>query len=216
MNDNRRKREIDILIQTLGELTGLEYDENERVVIEDIYKWAPVIPEQSFLWVKNLYALSVSLSIGKQNASDFRCFWINLHGLFTEVYPYFKNLSNVDDDLPVDIYSKIEKIKAMFSDDEIIFVDYLRQCQVHAFQSALQIKVNKSKTTETGKKINRTYKGRDVLELKHMIRKMIKKKIRESSAPLREAENLIAIDMATRIVEPMDELLNLVDKWRSA
>lgn len=216
MNDNRRKREIDILIQTLGELTEWEYDENDRAVIEDIYKWAPVIPDQTFLWVENLYRLSVLLSIDKPNGSDFRCFWINLYGLFTEVYRNFKNLSKDDYALPVDICSKIEKIKAMFSGDELIFIDYLRQCQVHAFQSALRIKVKKPKSAETDIKINRTYRGRDVFELNHMIRKMIEKKSRESGASLREAENLIAIDMATRIVKPMNELLNLVDMWRSA
>ena len=202
------------LMKYLEDEIGLVFDKTDKLIMEDIKEWALVVPQQAVQWIGSLKGLCNILRRGGGSHIDICYFWIKLYGLFTEIKPYFGKYAEIGTGLDYGIYERIRKIESMFTEEELIFVEYQRHCRCHAFPYMLKVKVKKPKTDTSGAKISTYYKGKSIHYLKEVIDRIIMSSMEKYNvADPGDAENSVARGYAARINSPVVELYRQTTSW---
>lgn len=138
------------IILLLEEKFGRPLTENEVKFISDTAFWADLIPKKALNWTGLLWECTERLIAHQASKSDRHLFWVRLYGFFDELLPYFQTEVRAElDSVGFEIGKMICSMKNLFSEEELVFLDYYRNNVVHVFQSSDRIRFHKNKADIT-------------------------------------------------------------------
>lgn len=107
-------------------------------------KWSGVPARQAVTWLRKTIATTDSL-IRVERPEDFTLFWTRLYVLLDELIPFFDQHSigdRVVDQGRWEIAGFLREVRRKFSDEDLTYIEYMRNCCTHAFQSSERIKID--------------------------------------------------------------------------
>lgn len=166
----------------------------------DVAKYAWLNPVQAIQWVKNLHFVASSIVNGNASFSDYSVFWIGLYESIESLIQYLEGFNKFS--LYTNLYAKALSLRNLFTPEELILIEYERNCHAHIFQNGYRINgvYNKGKLTKDG--LYR--KGKQKIEIQKVIEAELKK--------YNINENQIAKVYSQKILRTLDELHALMKK----
>ena len=195
------------LIKWLESESGEPLDTSQKAIVKDIAYWSSITPKQCYQWVGDTMRLAESLAAGSKSRDQEALFWIRLHGIVIEVQSYLEKFQEFARGADGGNFARIRAVAALFSADEIFYIEYQRHCQSHMSPSLLRVRKHKAGTIGT------TYKGRDIYELKSMIETTLKSYAEKHGIPVPEADRAIARDFAQRAQRELRSAYEAMSHW---
>ncbi len=198
--------------EQIEKVIGRRFSANEAEIVDDILEQGEIKPLQNSKWIGNLVYLCERLNSKIRSHRDIDWFWVRIHGFFTEIIPYFEKMEEFcttyeqTEYLKLKFYQASIEIRNKFTEDELLFIEYQRHCRVHVSPEMLSIKVKKAEKGSL--KINRLYKGKNVVDLTEGILRMLAETQKNSNISAPAAEKLIAVEFANRVYNQIQQLNN--------
>ncbi|MGE4105644.1 MAG: hypothetical protein AB7F66_00390 [Bacteriovoracia bacterium] len=194
------------LIDILKGEYGDPLPEEVKEWLLDCNRWSEVVPTQALKWIEDLGRVTGLILSKQAGVSDFVCFWIRLDGVFEELQPYFSPRSGVSIPDMQHCYDAILAMRGLLSEDELLWVEHERHCNVHPIPQYHRKDIHKTKGGEI--KLKNQYKQINLDDLNARLKKVI--------APYGGLSNHLAFAIATRITDHVDKLVIGARHWRSA
>jgi len=199
------------LITWLEKFSGAKLDDSDKELVTELAATSERFPTQLYQWVGHTLRLAEELADGSLDENVVSLFWIRLWGVFEEIIPWLQKLANHLPGADGGFLDRFHKLKALLSDEELIFAEYLRQSQVHLAPRMIDVKpTGKNKVTGTFQKADTTYKGRSIYELRKCI-DAIWTKAETSAVRPEETEAYTAREVARKICQPLKAIYD--DMW---
>lgn len=181
------------LAQVIEDLTKRFNGELPEAVVDsmiDTAAWADTIPKQVAQWIGDTVEVTNRILSNKANSSDFSICWIrifeiigNLPAYFSRyetLYPEIQKIKDEGMKRHIELGEKIRKhileLEAALSEDEIVTIEYERNCNAHIFQNGYRFQVKIPANTNIVR-AKTEYKGKSIKDVNAAIeREMIKYK----------------------------------------
>lgn len=214
--DGVKKTRSSHLVRALSTVTGTEYTEGERLTIEDIDRWARIVPLKAQQWVDNCLRLAALLAARRAVVSDVAWFWISLYGLLDELGPYFEGHAKLFGEGAVAVAKQIRDIRSLLTEDELWYLDYLRQEMAHPFTHVLRLKIRRPRRRGHPGKVSATYKGRSIQEVESSVRTVMARVNAKYKVRPWDVDKYVALEIAKRLHQPLRALSGAVAVWAAA
>jgi hypothetical protein len=156
IRDNFTEGEQEAIITSAMKRTALTRKQVEQFLEsrERPSKRNPMLERQ---WVRNLHAVCEALRGGEADPDGLfaQAFWIGLYGVLVELRQRFRNAPETKEQLQklgkshpfitasAAVFEACEAIRAALSDEEIVFVTYMRQIHAHIYQDGFEYAIER-------------------------------------------------------------------------
>lgn len=229
MSEKVRRAATEDWIKYVESQQSRRLTEDEKDLIEDGVKWAGIKSSRVIQWSEN--TLDIVRRILSQQAapSDFALFWIRFYGVAQEIREHllsgakmlldedkFAEFSKRSDNfmgVQIQMVHALDAVLAKLSDEEKIFIEYLRMNQSHPLPFGM-VQRRSSGRKGTGElNVHSTY------EVKLIGKRMDVSAIDEAIGSIFKQENtvsedLIALRFCERIQEPLFYFEKLLQRWK--
>ena len=186
----------------------------KRAVISDSFLQASTRPIQALQWVRNLNFVVGDI---RNNSTSTGWFWVRLYGVLAELIPNYKRLRDLFQTISPDspqylpalqkVCRALDSVRAKYTKEELLFIEYMRHCQAHVFQNSYY------RTVANGKpKFN---KGGGILGDEQLPRIELRKAINEILLSYRADEDAAAVALAGRIEEEIQGVVVALESFNS-
>lgn len=188
-----------------------------EALVEDINFWSQIRPFQVKNWIDQTSEIISAIANENASESDFSLFWIRLNELLSTIKLHFvqrriwKDTCNTLRDRRMAKHIKsglemadlLENLVGQFTSDELLFIDYKRQCNSHVFQKGYSVQRKKDPKKKIS--IRTEYKGKDVREIRWKLISILK--------TYGGSDKKIAIAFAQRIRANMETIARKGREW---
>ncbi len=116
--------------------------------IREIAINADIRTEQRMNWISD--AARVARAVSEGNTDLAPVFWIRLYGILHEIYDSVRELHDAALDFgarpdvrAVTLLDEIKRLASLFSDDELLYIQYRRDVECHPVQNAYELRFDK-------------------------------------------------------------------------
>ena len=143
-------------------------------VLEDSGRWSEVVPAQAAQWIFDTERIARLILSEGAGTSDRSLAWIRLYAIVSELPNFFlayKKLNGFEANdlamrthlaLGINMATLIDKVVCQFSADEMVMLEYMRNCQAHPFQNGYRLSL---KVDADGKIINKNFQKNGISKL---------------------------------------------------
>lgn len=124
------------IIRLAEQQYGAPLPEHIKEMFVESATWAQVKLIQERNWVSEARRIAEAIHGGTAIASDFALFWIRLCSIVCEFYKVVRQQPQLYSAFPAlePIIQTVNNIAKKFSEDDVLFIKYLRHCNSHVHQ----------------------------------------------------------------------------------
>jgi hypothetical protein len=132
--------------------------EQQSRLLRDISRWGEVPVKQALQWIRDFHRVVGTLVEEGPASPHVPIFWIQLHGVVTELLDDLNEKVLLGEEAVAEGYTDGKYLKAItrtraaclnvrnaLAEDEWIYADYRRQCEVHIWQRGLRLQARQAK-----------------------------------------------------------------------